>query len=106
MSAPWHYAAIKKGSSRKTCKQADLTCYFLPYHSCGSLDNTCGFTPQEFGIKVEDCNETRVERIQTKKLLPEVEIWSEKGWHAYQFMTRKQLWLRRAVFDFKREFMF
>jgi len=104
MSSPWHYAAIKKDSSIRTCSQADLTCYFLPYHSCGSLDKICGFTPQEFGLAIADCNGTSVERITTEQILDAVEIWNERGYAAYQFMTRKQLWLHRAVFDFKRNF--
>ncbi len=102
MSAPWHYAAVKKDLTHRTCSQADLTCYFLPYHNCGSLDDICGFTPKDFGMP--QCNGTSVERITTSKILEEVEIWTERGFYAYQFMTRKQLWLRRAVFDFKRKF--
>jgi hypothetical protein len=104
MSSPWHYAAIKKDSSIRTCSQADLTCYFLPYHSCGSLDKICGFTPRDFGLAIADCNGTSVERITTEQILDAVEIWNERGYAAYQFMTRKQLWLHRAVFDFKRNF--
>ena len=101
MGAPWHYAAVKKDLSHKTCKSADLTCYFLPYHSCGSLDDICGFTPNSAG---DECNGTGVERIETEEMLDRVEIWFELGFHAYLFMTRKQLWLRRAIFDFKQEF--
>ncbi|KAL7492085.1 hypothetical protein ACHAWT_001704 [Skeletonema menzelii] len=104
MSAPWHYAAIKKDSSHRTCSNADLTCYFLPYHSCGNLDDVCGFTPREFGIPIDKCNGTHVKRITTSKMIEQVEIWTERGFNAYQFLTRKQLWLRRAVFDFKRTF--
>ncbi|KAK1738447.1 hypothetical protein QTG54_011116 [Skeletonema marinoi] len=104
MAAPWHYAAVKKDNSHRSCSQADLTCYFLPYHSCGSLDDVCGFTPREFGMTIEECTGTKVERITTEKILDQVEIWHERGYYAYQFMTRKQLWLRRAVFDFKHKF--
>lgn len=104
LSAPWHYAAVKKDSTHRTCSQADLTCYFLPYHNCGSLDDICGYTPREFGITIDECTGTSVERITTFKILPDVEIWTERGFYAYQFLTRKQLWLRRAVFDFKRKF--
>jgi hypothetical protein len=34
----WHYAANKDDHSNKTCPEADMTCYFLPHHPCGSLD--------------------------------------------------------------------
>lgn len=108
MHAPWHYAKIKTNNESKshtsTCNQADLTCYFLPYHNCGSLDKICGFVPREFGVTPEDCTGTSVNRIPSTKTLDEVEIFFERGYIAYQFMTRKQLWLRRAVFDFKRKF--
>ena len=80
----WHYSANKNDASERTCSQADLTCYFLPYHSCGSLEN------------VELVNDGG---------LPECSVIScEKGKLAYQFITRKLLWLRRAVFDYKQQF--
>ena len=104
MSAPWHYAALKKDPSIRTCPQADLTCYFLPYHSCPNLDVICGFTREGFGGSIEECNGTKVERFTTTEQLHEIEVWYDRGLNAYNFMTRKQLWLRRAVFDFKREF--
>ncbi|KAL7487548.1 hypothetical protein ACHAW6_013127 [Cyclotella cf. meneghiniana] len=87
----WHYAANKDDHSNKTCPQADLTCYFLPYHNCGSLDD------------IEE-NVDNIKFVQNEELPDEGEIDNVLGQHANAYLTRKQLWLRRAVFDFKRQF--
>ena len=93
---PWNYAANKKdrGKLNQTslvCEAGDTTCYFLPYQGCGPIDE--------------------VKNDSSVKLLEGVEftkdgshIWEEMGWSAYSFVTRKQLWVRRAVFDYKEKF--
>ena len=87
---PWHYAANKNDSSAKTCSAGDTTCYFLPYHGCGSLD--------------ELENSTNVTIVDPMVELNRGSISREIGSGAYSFMSRKQLWLRRAVFDYKKQF--
>ena len=95
---PWHYTAKNKkdhgqaNQSSLVCEAGDTTCYVLPYHGCGPID--------------ELKNDSSV------KLLQDVEdkggdgsaITDEVGWSAYLFITRKQLWIRRAVFDYKENF--
>eukprot|EP00804_Cyclotella_cryptica_P014251 CCRYP_005665-RA/>CCRYP_005665-RA protein AED:0.17 eAED:0.17 QI:292/1/1/1/0.83/0.71/7/853/877 len=87
----WHYAANKDDHSNKTCPQADLTCYFVPYHNCGSLD------------EIEDRVDS-IKFVENEELSEECDISDVLGQHANAYVTRKQLWLRRAVFDFKKEF--
>jgi hypothetical protein len=97
LTHPWHYTANKKDYGQANqpslvCKAGDTTCYFLPYHGCGPID--------------ELKNDSSI------KILQDVEdkgndgsgIHDEMGWAAYLFVTRKQLWLRRAVFDYKETF--
>lgn len=88
----WHYSANKDDGSNQTCSERDLTCYFLPYHNCGSLSDI----RNNYAIDIVENEEV---------VLPaECDIFDERGRNAYLFMTRKQLWLRRAVFDFKQRF--
>ena len=95
---PWHYTANKDDHTNLTCDSGDTTCYFLPYHGCGSVWNTT-----KIGAKLT--------LGPDMKLLEGVDdrswgssIFDDFGWSAYLFMTRKQLWLRRAVFDYKEQF--
>lgn len=94
---PWNYAANKKdhGSPNQTslvCEAGDTTCYFLPYHGCGLIDELKNDSSVELLEGVED------------KGFDGSGIDKEVGWSAYLFVTRKQLWLRRAVFDYKEKF--
>ena len=89
---PWNYAANKKGHSNITCKLADTTCYFLPYHGCGPINEL-----KNMSVKL-------LEGRGNKKIEKSSRIWNELGWSAYNFMTRKQLWLRRSVFDYQKQF--
>ena len=92
---PWHYAANKKDSSALTCGEGDTTCYFLPYHDCKTSSSKYWKEQNESG-KVE---------LETSGDLPdEADIGQELGQQAYLFMTRKMLWFRRAVFDYKQAF--
>jgi hypothetical protein len=84
----WHYAAVKKDGSNRTCQQADLSCYFLPFHPCGtdrrdiSKATTVGGDGNgPHGLDDKD----------------------HAGMWAYQFVTRPQLWLRRAIYDYKKQ---
>ncbi|KAL7539566.1 hypothetical protein ACHAWF_006445 [Thalassiosira exigua] len=79
------------------CEEGDTTCYFLPYHDCGTSSS------QYWREKQED---HQVKLVEGKEFeLPEgSRINEELGQHAYLFMTRKLLWLRRAVFDYKQNF--
>ena len=87
---PWHYVANKNDSSARTCPAGDPTCYFLPYQGCGSLDELENSGKDiEFDIPLD---------------LDRGGIGEEIGRSAYFFLTRKQLWLRRAVFDYKEQF--
>ncbi|KAL9185302.1 hypothetical protein ACHAXT_003079 [Thalassiosira profunda] len=91
---PWHYTANKDDHSNLTCAAGDTTCYFLPYHGCPSYK--------------ELREATDIEIIDDESQDPEfsdlVDVSEELGSEAYLFMTRKQLWLRRAVFDYKQQF--
>lgn len=71
---PWHYAANKDDGSNKTCEQADMTCYFLPYHNCGSLDDI-----------EENAN---IEFVDNESLFDEGELFTEMGRYAYAYLTR------------------
>jgi hypothetical protein len=71
----WHYAANKDDDSNKTCPQADMTCYFLPYHNCGSLD--------EINKKSD-----QIEFVKNEELPEEGEIYMEEGRLANAFLTR------------------
>ena len=90
----WHYAANKGDASNKTCSAGDITCYFLPYTNCG---------PAEEVRRMK--KEGDVDTLEHSDM-PEggAFITQESGMNAYLFLTRKQLWLRRAVFDYKEEF--
>jgi len=88
----WNYAANKDDGSNKTCPTADLDCYFLPHHNCGTLDE----------IKT---GSTGVETIESQNIPPGSNINDgDKAMNAYLFITRKQLWLRRAMYDLKQRF--
>ena len=94
---PWNYAANKKdyGQANQTslvCEAGDTTCYFLPYHGCGHVDELKNDSSVKLLLDVED------------KGSDGSSILDEVGWSAYLFVTRKQLWLRRAVFDYKELF--
>ena len=84
----WHYAANKDDHSNKTCPQADLTCYFLPYHNCGSLDD------------IEE-NVDNIEFVQNEELPEDGEIDNVLGQHANAYVTRYVfvLGLSRAKFS-------
>ena len=71
----WHYAANKDDHSNKTCPQADLTCYFLPYHNCGSLDDI-------------EQNVDSIKFVQNEELPDEGEIDNVLGQHANAYVTR------------------
>ena len=94
---PWNYAANKKdhGQTNQTslvCEAGDTTCYFLPYHGCGQIDKLKNDSSAKLLQAVEDKGDVGSA------------ISNEVGWSGYQFVTRKQLWLRRAVFDYKEKF--
>lgn len=90
---PWHYTANKNDSSALTCQEGDTTCYFLPYHDCKTSS-----------IKYwdEQNKSGNAELVMSGDL--EGSIGTELGQDAYRFMTRKMLWFRRAVFDYKQAF--
>lgn len=97
LTHPWNYAANKKdyGSPNQTslvCKAGDTTCYFLPYHGCGPIDELKNDSSVQILLNVEDKGNV------------EAGTEDDVGWSAYTFVTRKQLWLRRAVFDYKEKF--
>jgi hypothetical protein len=94
---PWNYAANKKdyGQANQTslvCEAGNTTCYFLPYHGCGHVDELKNDSSVKLLLDVED------------KGSDGSSILDEVGWSAYLFVTRKQLWLRRAVFGYKELF--
>ena len=96
---PWHYAANKDDHSNLTCSAGDTTCYFLPYHGCTSTWNISTYASTitlDSNVKLLD------ESLQEQS--GGSGITDDWGWSAYLFMTRKQLWLRRAVFDCKENF--
>ena len=93
---PWHYSANKNDSSALTCEEGDTTCYFLPYHDCGT-------SSAEYWEKKHQ--EHKVQILEGETELPEeCGIADQMGRDAYMFLTRKLLWLRRAVFDYKQNF--
>ena len=92
---PWHYTANKNDSSALTCDEGDTTCYFLPYHDCKTSSQKYWEGQKEVG---------KAELVVNGDLLDEADIGQELGQEAYQFMTRKMLWFRRAVFDYKQTF--
>jgi hypothetical protein len=88
----WNYAANKIDGTNKTCPTADTDCYFLPHHNCGTLEEIYS-------------GSTGVERVDSNEVVPGGDIRDgKKALNAFLFMTRKQLWLRRAIYDFKMEF--
>ena len=89
---PWNYAATEKDHANVTCDRGDTTCYFLPYHGCGSIN------------ELKNTSVGLLEGGNVKDKRPGSRIWDEQGWIAYNFMTRQQLWLRRAVFNYKKQF--
>ena len=92
---PWNYAANKNDSSALTCDEGDTTCYFLPYHDCKT----------SAAKYWDERNKTgKAELVVDGCLPPEARIDQELGRTAYMFMTRKMLWFRRAVYDYKQTF--
>jgi hypothetical protein len=87
----WNYAANKYDGSNKTCPTADTDCYFLPHHNCGTHEEI--YT-----------GSTGVEKVESTSINGADITLGHKPMNAYLFMTRRQLWLRRAVYDFKMEF--
>lgn len=71
----WHYAANKDDHSNKTCPQADMTCYFLPHHNCGSLDYIWNH-PDRFKF------------VENDEVPEEGEIYKKTGREANAFLTR------------------
>ena len=92
---PWIYTANKNDSTVLTCDEGDTTCYFLPYHDCKTSSAKFWNERKESG---------KAELVVNGDLLPESGIGQELGKAAYRFMTRKMLWFRRAVFDYKQAF--
>ena len=76
----WHYSAVKADGSNPTCPAKDMSCYFLPIGKCSPnrADVDGGYVP---------------ERPNFQTLLP----------ITYQYATRPQQWLRRAVYDYVRD---
>lgn len=73
----WHYAANKDDHSNKTCPEADMTCYFLPHHPCGSLDE----------IR-KNIDTGRIKIVINEDLPEEGEIYRDEGIAANAFLTR------------------
>ena len=92
---PWHYTANKNDSSALVCEEGDTTCYFLPYHDCKTSSAKYWDEQNKTG---------KVELVVDNSLLFESNMDQDPGRDAYRFMTRKQLWLQRAVFDYKQTF--
>ena len=92
---PWIYTANMNDSSVLTCDEGDTTCYFLPYHDCKTSSAKYWEEQKEAG---------KVEVVADNSLPFESKIDTEFGQEAYRFMTRKMLWFRRAVFDYKQAF--
>lgn len=94
----WHYSANKKGpSNNATCPQGDLTCYFLPYHGCGPLQDIITKSKNDQIHIIDegssDCGEHDTHTIK-----------SDWGWYTNQYITsRRQLWLRRAIYDYQKQ---
>ena len=96
--APWLYSANKDDNSNLTCAAGDITCYFLPYHGCESTWNVSNWSS-----KLGD--NAKVEILEgVEESTAGTDIHDDLGWSAYLFLTRKQLWLRRALFDYKEHF--
>ena len=98
-NVPWHYAANKDDHSNVTCSAGDTACYFLPYYGCESTWNISTYASTiilDSNVKLLD--DTLPDHTEGS------DITDDWGWSAYLFMTRKQLWLRRAVFDCKENF--
>ena len=75
-SQVWQYAAAKDGSNA-TCPAKDLSCYFLPITKC----------------KANHSHEYQFDTRSHRR--------DEKEWPwVYQYLTRGQQWIRRAVVDF------
>ncbi len=94
---PWHYTANKDDQSNLTCPAGDITCYFLPYHGCESIWNISSYASM---LKLD--SNVEILEIDVENNMDhwnESDIFNDWGWSAYLFMTRKQLWLRRAVFE-------
>ena len=96
-SEPWIYTANKDDWSNLTCDAGDTTCYFLPYHGCESKWNISTYVST---ITLDD----DVKVLEVEDNYDNAGIADVWGWSAYLFITRKQLWLRRAVFDYKEHF--
>jgi hypothetical protein len=97
---PWNYAANKDDYSNVTCPAGDTTCYFLPYHGCTTTWNISTYA----SMLTLDSNVTLLDEALPDQSGGSGSITDDWGWSAYLFMTRKQLWLRRAMFDCKENF--
>ena len=92
---PWIYTANVNDSSALTCDEGDTTCYFLPYHDCKTSSAKYWKEQKEAG---------EAEIFVNGDLPLGSKIDQIFGQEAYRFMTRKMLWFRRAVFDYKQAF--
>jgi hypothetical protein len=92
---PWHYTANKDDQSNLTCSAGDITCYFLPYHGCESIWNISSYA----SMLTLDSNVEILAEDNMDEFWVEPEVYGDWEWSAYLFLTRKQLWLRRAVFE-------
>lgn len=78
----WQYAALSDGS-KATCPSKNLDCYFLPVSSCKP-------DPELVQQQAYQVNDTFNAALHSKNTFP----W------AYQYLTRGQQWIRRAVVNF------
>ena len=74
----WHYAAIKKDGSKATCPKKDLSCYFLPISKCEAQPKS-----------EADLGYPNTKGDHYGRYVP-----------VYNYLTRPQQWLRKAVYDF------
>eukprot|EP00542_Grammatophora_oceanica_P018468 CAMPEP_0194033042 /NCGR_PEP_ID=MMETSP0009_2-20130614/5854_1 /TAXON_ID=210454 /ORGANISM="Grammatophora oceanica, Strain CCMP 410" /LENGTH=411 /DNA_ID=CAMNT_0038673649 /DNA_START=364 /DNA_END=1599 /DNA_ORIENTATION=+ len=93
----WHYTATKKGQLNPTCPEQMLTCYFLPAHPCGN-NSAVMAKYYETNLTINDKPKRKggIEYI----LGPDEPI----GLYLYEYVTRPQLWLRRALYDYLQEY--
>jgi hypothetical protein len=82
----WHYAAFKKTGANATCPSRDTSCYFLKYSQCHGPDYQY--------VAFRDDNETHMQLDYDRWRYNDIKPW------AYQYLTRGQQWLRRAVAEF------
>lgn len=95
---PWIYTANIDDWSNVTCVAGDTTCFFLPYHGCESKWNISTTYAATITLDAD------VKLLEVEDNYDNAGIADDWGWSAHLFITRKQLWLRRAVFDYKEQF--